>query len=113
MENIQTIDFKGININIWLLVASFFSALTIITIKYYVLFTYNYLLLVTLLSSCCVIYSYIQLLKKEDIVIVFALVKIISILFVLFSSIVLFGGKLTNRKIVGLMFGLVAIYLLR
>lgn len=111
MENIQTISFKGINN--WLLLASFFSALTIITIKYYVIYSYNYWLLVTLLSSICVIYSYIQLLKKEDIVIAFALVKIISILFVLASSIVLFGGKLTTRKIVGLIFGLVAIYLLR
>jgi drug/metabolite transporter (DMT)-like permease len=96
-----------------LLVASVFSALIIITIKYYVLKSYNYLLLVAVLLSCCLIYTYVELLQIYDTFVSFTLIKIISILLVLLSSSILFGSKLTMRKLVGLFFGFIAIYLMK
>ena len=96
----------------WLIIASFFSALTILMVKQYEQST-NYLyLLVVALSEFGLIYSYIELLKTGELVTLFALVKIISILIVIIPGIIFFGSILTTKKIIGLIFGLIAIYLL-
>ena len=96
----------------WLLLSSFFSALTIISIKYSLQYKNKYLLLVTTLSEICLIYSYINMLQNGDILTGFSLVKIISILIVLFPSIMFLDVELTNKKIFGLIFAFTAIYLL-
>ena len=96
----------------WLIIASFCSALTVLMVKQYEQLT-NYLyLLVVALSEIGLIYGYIQLLQKGDLITEFALVKIISILIVLLPSIMFFGSILTTKKIIGLIFGIIAIYLL-
>ena len=96
----------------WLLLSSFFSALTIISIKYSLQYKNKYLLLVTTLSEICLSYSYINMLQNGDILTGFSLVKIISILIVLFPSIMFLDVELTNKKIFGLIFAFTAIYLL-
>lgn len=103
---------ENIQINKWLFIASFFSALTVIIVKYYDHFPNNWLLLVAVLSEMCLIYGYIKLLKHDDILTQFALVKIIAILMVVIPSILFFGTELTISKIVGLILGLISIYLL-
>ena len=96
----------------WLFMAAFFSALTIISLKYYSVHSYTYLLLVTILSEIGLIYSYIQLLQQRDILTGFSLVKIMSILLVLLPSLLFLNVKLTNEKIIGLIFAFIAMYLL-
>lgn len=103
---------ENIQIYKWILIASFFSALTIISIKYYLIEENIYLLLITILSEIGLIYSYIQMFENYNLLIGFSLVKIISILIVLIPSILFLNVKLTNTKIVGLIFALVSIYLL-
>lgn len=103
---------ENIQLYKWLLIASFFSALTIISIKYSLKHKNKYLLLVTTLSEIGLIYSYIQMLQFGDILTGFSLVKIISILIVIFPSIMFLDVELTNKKIIGLIFAFVAIYLL-
>lgn len=103
---------ENIQLYKWLLIASFFSALTIISIKYSLKNKNKYLLLVTTLSEIGLIYSYIQMLQTGDILTGFSLVKIISILIVLFPSIMFLEVELTNKKIIGLIFAFIAIYLL-
>ena len=96
----------------WLFMASVCSALTIISVKYYSLHSDYYWLLVTFLSEIGLIYSYIQLLQKSDIITGFSLVKIVSIILVLLPSLFLLNVKLTNEKIIGLLFAIMAMYLL-
>jgi len=103
---------ENIQIAFWFSIAAFFSALTILLIKYYVKTSNNFVLLVVLLSEFLLIYSYIQLLQTGDMAIQFALVKIISIFFVLLPGIFFFDTKLTKNKILGLIIGVIAIYLL-
>lgn len=105
IENIQSYK--------WLFMASFFSSLTIIIIKYYETNKNNLWLLVVALSECGLIYSYIKLLKNDDILTQYSLVKIIAILIVIIPSTLFFGSKLTIRKIIGLIFGISSIYLLK
>ena len=97
----------------WLFIASFFSALTVIIIKQYKKTANNWLLLVTALSETGLIYSYIKLLKNDDILTQFALVKIIAIIMIIAPSILLFGSEVTTNKIIGLIFAIIAIYLLK
>lgn len=97
----------------WLLMTSFFSVLTVIIIKYYEKTHNNLLLLGALLSEAGLIYGYTQLLQTGDILSQFSLVKIISVLLLIIPSIVFFGSELTMKKIFGLIFALIAIYLLK
>jgi hypothetical protein len=69
-------------------------------------------LLVTVLTEVVLIYSYINLLKNDNIITIVALVKIITILMVIVPSIIFFGSELTIKKIFGIIFALIAIYLL-
>jgi multidrug transporter EmrE-like cation transporter len=105
LENIQMYK--------WLFIASFFSALTVIIIKQYEKTANNWLLLVTALSETGLIYSYIKLLKNDDIITQFALIKMIAIMMIISPSILLFGSEVTTNKIIGLIFAIVAIYLLK
>lgn len=110
-ENIQT--FYGVIINYsWLILASFFSALTVITIKYYLKYKNKNILLLTVLVDIGLIYSYIRLLQKYDILTSFLLVKIISVLIVLLAGIMIWDVKLTNQKIIGIIFAFITMYLL-
>jgi multidrug transporter EmrE-like cation transporter len=104
---------ENIQMSRWLMFSSFFSALTIIIIKQYEKTANNWLLLVTTLSETGLIYSYIKLLKNDDILTQFALVKIIAIIMIIAPSILLFGSEVTMRQIIGLIFAIVAIYLLK
>ena len=103
---------ENIQMSKWIFIASFFSALTVIIIKQYQKTSNNWLLLLTVLSEVALIYSYIKLLKNENIITIFSLVKIISILIVIVSSIRFFGSELTIKQIVGIIFAIIAIYLL-
>ena len=103
---------ENIKINCWVVMAAFFSTLTIIITKYYVNNGNLSLLLVALVSEACLIYCYIQTLYKKDIVTEFALVKILAILFVIIPSMIFFNTKLTSKIILGLFFACIAIYLL-
>ena len=96
----------------WLIIASCCSTFTVLIVKHYELYSYNWLLVTAVISECGLIYSYIQLLKRDDLISQFGLVKIMSILLVILPSIILFESKLTIKKIIGLLFGIIAIYLL-
>jgi hypothetical protein len=98
----------------WPVIASIFSALTLISVSYVSnsdANTYSWLL-VTVLSETGLIYSYLQMLQTHDIISGFSVVKILSILIALLPSVVFLGVELTNKKIVGLLFAFIAIYLL-
>ena len=105
IENIQ--NYK------WLLTSSFFSVLAIVLVKYYSNFKNNWLLILALLCECVILYSYVQILNYGDILTQYALVKIIAILLVSVPSILLAWTKLTISKAFGIIFGIVAIYLLK
>lgn len=97
----------------WLFFTSFFSALTIIIIKYYQKIQNIWLLLVALFSEICLIYGYVNILKNNDILTEFALIKIIAIIMIVIPSIILFKTELTTSKIFGLIFGSLSLYLLK
>jgi hypothetical protein len=112
IENIQ--NFYNLIIkNKWLLLASLFSALTVIMIKYYLLYKNTNILILTFVNDIALIYSYVMLLQHCDILTSFVIVKILSMLFVLFQSIFFLDTKLTRDKIIGLVFAFISIYFMK
>jgi multidrug transporter EmrE-like cation transporter len=99
---------------ILVIIAAIFSALTVTMIKLYDYNNFNNLfLLVACLSQLGLIFSYVQLLKFNDILTLFTLIKILAILLVSIIGVVFFGFKLTKYKILGILLGIIAIYLLQ
>ena len=110
---LKNIDMLNIIINHkWLLISAFFSALTVTIVKFYETNKNIGLLALALASETGLIYGYVQILTQKDILTDFALVKIISILFLFLPSIYFFGTKLTKSKILGLILASISMYLL-
>jgi len=97
---------------VWIIIASLFSTLFIAMIKLYDQGHNNLFLLFAILSQFGSLYSYIRLLDYDDILTLFIVVKILAILLVTLIGILFFSYKLTNRKIIGIVFGIIALYLI-
>lgn len=69
-------------------------------------------IMIALLASCTLIFSYIQLLSQTNLESIYPFIKILSIVLVVLASICLFDAKPNTTMIVGLVFGFVSIYLL-
>jgi multidrug transporter EmrE-like cation transporter len=103
---------KNIQMSKWLAIAAICSAMTVIILKQYEKYPTNWLLLAVAISEFMLIYSYIQLLKNDNIISLFGLIKIIAILLVAVSGFLFFENKLTIKQGFGVFFSLIAIYLL-
>jgi multidrug transporter EmrE-like cation transporter len=97
----------------WLFLSAFFSALTAILIKQYEKNSNIWLIVAALASEICLIYGYVQLLSNKDVITQFSLVKVLSILIIILPSLLLFKSELTIKRMVGLLFAVISIYLLR
>ena len=96
----------------WVTISSFCSALPIIFIKLFFIFDYNSFILIAIFFQLAATVSYIKLFSMGDILLLFVLVKLFSVLIVFIASIVFFKTKLTLRTILGISFAIASIYLL-
>jgi uncharacterized membrane protein len=89
-----------------------FSSYTFV--RYSLVKTFNILFIIAaVIAEIAVVYCYYGLLKNNDSsIIVFPLIKILSVLIVFFYGFFIFGDKLTVKNIMGIIFSIVAIYLL-
>ena len=104
--------FKNIRI-LWLILSALFSALTILVIKHYSNDKNIGLLAIAFISEMLLIYSYLQLVKNTNVLVDFALVKIIAILFVWLVSVGIFENKLSAKQIIGVSLSIIVLYLLQ
>jgi hypothetical protein len=104
--------FKNIRI-LWLILSALFSALTILVIKHYSVDKNIGLLAIAFISEMLLIYSYLQLVKNTNVLVDFALVKIIAILFVWLVSVGIFENKLSAKQIIGVLLSIIVLYLLQ
>lgn len=104
--------FKNIRI-LWLILSALFSALTILVIKHYSADKNIGLLAIAFISEMLLIYSYLQLVKNTNVLVDFALVKIIAILFVWLVSVGIFENKLSSKQIIGVLLSIIVLYLLQ
>jgi len=99
-------------IELWFLVGTICSALTVPFIKLYIE-TNNYLWVgIAYLVELVLVYIYSILLHNYDMTIVYPMMKQSSILIVVFIGYMIFDSKFNVEKIIGIILSIVSIYLL-
>ncbi len=98
--------------DIWVYISAFFSSAIIILIRSYYEYNSNYLLFMTIFCQLALIYCYFNIFKNKEIVSQYFIIKILAGLLLIIPSIYLFNGELTIRKIIGIIVGIIAIFLL-
>lgn len=95
-------------------IAAVLSAIPPIFIKKYVNEgeTKYYYIIASLIASILIIYFYLDLCRKFDATNMYTIVKILSILIVLGISCVMLQEKISTKKIIGIIFGVVTLILL-
>jgi hypothetical protein len=96
----------------WAFIASLCTALSITMVKLYDMHDHYLFLLVSLLCQFGLVFSYLQLLRTADILTMFTFIKIVAIIMVVFIGILFFHSKLTVKKTIGILIGMLAIYLI-
>jgi multidrug transporter EmrE-like cation transporter len=96
----------------WIISAGLASALSVILMKYYVEHNWWGYVLAAIVSYCFVVFCYSQIFMKQNINVAYPLIKVCSILFVLFYSVFVFGEKLNVRSYLGIFFAILAMSLL-
>lgn len=88
------------------------SIIPLALIKKYILNGNTLLLVLCLLFYSVMIAIYIKLLRNDGLSKVYTLVQILQVILVVLMGILFFNEKLSLNIIIGLLFGIVAIYLL-
>jgi multidrug transporter EmrE-like cation transporter len=95
-----------------LLLQIIISIIPLALIKKYILNGNMLLLVLCLLFYTVMIAIYIKLLRNDGLSKVYTLVQILQVILVVLMGILFFNEKLSLNIIIGLLFGIVAIYLL-
>lgn len=97
---------------IWIALAIILSAIPIIMVKLYLNTNNIWFIVTAILLSIFLILTYIYIVKNYRISIIYPIIKILSVILVVVVGIFLFGEKITWRNVIGIILGLVGIYLL-
>ena len=94
------------------LCASIVALLSIYFIKQYIIDKNILYLVLALFSYLLLIYSYIKLFEIAEVSSTYTILQILQILIVLIMGIVFFKETLNMNKIIGIVLGLISVYLL-
>lgn len=72
----------------------------------------NHCLIFAIIAHILLIFAYIMIFKNENAISTYPIIKILSIIFVVIFGIIYLDTKLTFELIVGILLGLISIYLL-
>ena len=95
-----------------IILAAIVAAAPISFIKKYTQTKEFYWIILSIISFLILIYIYTIILYNKNIYIIYAIVKIISIIFVIICGLIIFNYKLNIKKIFGILLGLISIYIL-
>jgi multidrug transporter EmrE-like cation transporter len=98
--------------NILFIVGIFATALPILFIKEYNKTENIKWIFLSMISYLTLIYVYSVLISEFNVIVFYTLLKILSVLLVVFIGITVFNEKISQRIILGLIFSIISIYLL-
>ena len=101
-----------VSLNMWYIIAIINSALAGILVKYCVSNSCSSYLYAAIFCNIFVIFAYVQIFKDNSISTSYSCIKIISIILVAIIGFTFFNEKCDINKIVGLILGIISIYLL-
>lgn len=96
----------------WIYISAFFSSLIIFLIRSYYKYKLSYFIILTIFAQWFLLYSYCQIFKDDNIVSQYFMVKILAGLLLFIPSIYLFENSITITKLIGVILGIIAIFLL-
>ena len=94
------------------LLAAIAAAIPLPLIKQYTLTKDFIWIILSIISYLILVYTYVKILENDNMSVVYPILKIVSILIVVFSGVIIFGDKLDQRSIIGILLGIIAIYML-
>lgn len=97
---------------LWFLISAISAAIPIPLIKKYTETKNIIWIFLSILSYFVLILSYSVILDDNNITILYPLLKVLSIFIVIFSGIIFFNNKLDMKSLIGILFGIISIYLL-
>jgi len=92
--------------------ATIIALLPLVFIKKYLQSNQIIYLIITMILYFLLMLSYIKLFETTEISSTYTILQILQILIVLLIGVLLFNESLTLNKVIGILFGLVSIYLL-
>jgi multidrug transporter EmrE-like cation transporter len=97
---------------LWILIGAITAAMPVIFIEFYIKKKNIIWIALAILSYFLLIISYIVILPSNNIIIIYPLLKILSIIIVVLCGFFLFSKKLSIKGLIGILFGIISIYLL-
>jgi len=97
---------------IWFLIAAISAALPIPLIKEYTLSNNFIWIILSIIIYCILVLSYSIVLVDKNIIIVYPILKVLSAMIVVLSGVVFFNNKLDFESIIGILLGIITIYIL-
>ena len=98
--------------NYYLIIATIIAILPIILIKKYIMNKQIIYLILSLILYFLLLLSYIKLFETEDVSSTYTILQILQILIIISAGLLFFNEPITSNKILGIVFGLLSIYLL-
>ena len=105
-------DTDTIILAFWIILAAITASLQVIFIKKYLQTNDWFWLDLSLLTSVFLLVTYIKIFNGNNISIIYPIIKILSIIIVIITGDVFFKNKITIKSIVGIILGIISIYLL-
>ena len=95
-----------------ILLAAITGATNVVLVKQYIITKDICYIPILLLSGLITLYSYYNIFTSRDISNGYPIVKILSILIVVFFGIIVYDEKISYKKLVGIILSIIAMYLL-
>lgn len=100
------------NIELLIILASIVALLPIFFIKEYIKTNNKYYIIVTIISYVLLMLAYINIFRKKEILTSYTLLQILQVVIVAIIGIGIYKEKITTKKIIGLIAGIISIYTL-
>lgn len=92
-----------------IILASVIALLPLYFIKKYIQTNKKYNIMVTILLYCILTYLYIRIFSQQEISSYYVILQILQILIVVITGLLLFNETINKKKIIGIIFGIIAI----
>jgi drug/metabolite transporter (DMT)-like permease len=95
-----------------IITSTIIALLPLVLIKKYLQSNQIYYLIITMIVYFLLMLSYIKLFENTELSSIYTILQILQILLVLLIGVIIFNETLTLNKVIGIIFGLISVYLL-
>jgi len=97
---------------IWIIIAAIAAATQVLFVKYYTDSKDLIWIIFSVISHLCMVFAYSIILIDTNMAVIYAIIKVLSILIIMIIGIISFKHTLDIRALIGIALGMASIYLL-